>query len=92
MRIRTSSDLGALVRARRRALKLPQAELAARVGVSRKWVVETEGGKHRTAVRLVLRTLATLGLELSVQEARPAPTGRDLADVVRAHRKGPPAR
>ena len=43
--IRSSSDFGALVRAKRKALGWTQAELAARCGTGERFVVELEGGK-----------------------------------------------
>jgi y4mF family transcriptional regulator len=63
---RNPAELGRAIRERRRALGLDQATLARRVGVSRQWVVEVEGGKERAEVGLVLRTLAALGLEVSL--------------------------
>lgn len=96
MRIRTSADVGALIRDRRKALGLDQSELAERVGVSRKWVVEVEQGKPRAALRLVLKTLEVLGVVLRtdsadrVGEGRPGIPGAvlDVDSVIRAH-KGP---
>ena len=67
MLARTPKDLGLLIRDHRRQLGLDQRDLAQRVGVSRQWIVEIEGGKPRAALVLVLRTLAALGLELDVR-------------------------
>ncbi len=69
MIIRTSADLGAAIRAGRRALGLGQADLAARVGVRRQWILKIEAGKSTAEVGLVLRTLSALGLKLEVGEA-----------------------
>ncbi len=63
--LRTPSDIGALIRARRRELGLGQAELAEIAGVSRLWINQVEGGKPGAGLGLVLRTLAALGIELS---------------------------
>ncbi len=63
-RIRTPKDMGALIRDRRRSLRMDQAALAVRVGVSRQWVLEVEKGKPRAAMGLVLRTLEALGVAL----------------------------
>ena len=88
--IRNVEDLGALIRDRRRRLRLDQRTLAERVGVSRQWIVEAEHGKPRAAVGLVLRTLEALGLRLAVDEAQvrarldPA---TDVDAVVRRARK-----
>ena len=58
MRIRSVPELGLIIRERRRKLGLGQRALAAKVGVSRQWIVEVEQGKARAAVGLLLRTLA----------------------------------
>ena len=70
MIIYAPADLGAAIRAGRRALGIGQAELAARVGVRRQWVLKIEAGKSTAEVGLVLRTLNALGLRLEVGEAR----------------------
>jgi HTH-type transcriptional regulator/antitoxin HipB len=66
MILRTPIDLGFAIRHRRRRLKLGQEELATRVGVSRKWIIDVEKGKQRAEIGLVLRTLDALGLHLSL--------------------------
>jgi HTH-type transcriptional regulator/antitoxin HipB len=77
MRIRTVPELGLIIRERRRTLGLGQRALAAKVGVSRQWVVEVEQGKARAAVGLVLRTLEALGLQIEIEatgSAAPTPS------------------
>jgi y4mF family transcriptional regulator len=64
MRIRTPIDLGAVIRDRRTKLGLDQKSLAAKVGVSRQWIVEVEKGKPRAEIGLVLRTVEALGITL----------------------------
>ncbi|MCR1806895.1 helix-turn-helix transcriptional regulator [Stenotrophomonas geniculata] len=64
--LRTSRDLGLVIRQRRKALRWDQAQLAERVGVSRQWLIEMEKGKPRAELQLVLRTLNVLGLVLTV--------------------------
>lgn len=64
--LRTSRDLGVVIRQRRKTLRWDQAQLAERVGVSRQWVIEMEKGKPRAELQLVLRTLNVLGLVLTV--------------------------
>lgn len=68
MNLRNSTDVGLLVRQRRRELGLDQATLAERVGVSRQWVVEIEAGKPRAEIGLVLRALRALGLTLRAKD------------------------
>ncbi|HET7630888.1 MAG TPA: helix-turn-helix domain-containing protein [Gemmatimonadaceae bacterium] len=66
MRIRSATELGHLAREARRSQGLTQAQLAARVGASRKWIIDLEGGKRTADLSLVLRTLNILGLDLDV--------------------------
>ena len=74
MIIRTPADLGAAIRAGRRALGLDQAGLAARVGVQRQWIIKIESGKSTAEVGLVLRTFNALGLQVEVGESLDMPT------------------
>ncbi len=53
--LRTPADVGALIRDRRRVLKLDQADLARMIGVSRLWVNQVEKGKPGASLGLVLR-------------------------------------
>jgi y4mF family transcriptional regulator len=64
MLIRTPADLGAVLRDRRKQLKLDQAALAKRVGVSRQWVIEVERGHARAELGLVLRAIDVLNIHL----------------------------
>ncbi|TAJ81846.1 helix-turn-helix domain-containing protein [Reyranella sp.] len=72
MLIRTSADLGAVIRDRRRQLKLDQAAFAKRIGVSRQWVIEIERGHPRAELGLVLRALDTLNIRVDVDADRSA--------------------
>src|SRR5215467_5138657 len=77
MMLRTPLDIGSAIRDQRRRLGLGQDELAARVGVSRKWIIDIEKGKSRAAVGLLLRTLEALGLRLSIDgDGAPFPRKR----------------
>jgi HTH-type transcriptional regulator / antitoxin HipB len=83
MLIASATDLGLVIRDRRKALGLDQRTLAQRVGVSRQWIVEIESGKPRAEVGLVLRTLRALDVEIDVKVgARPKASKRDAADLV----------
>jgi HTH-type transcriptional regulator / antitoxin HipB len=66
--LRTPKDVGALIKSRRKAIGLGQADLAQRVGASRLWVSEIEKGKPGAGLGLVLRTLSVLGLELNTDD------------------------
>lgn len=73
MIIRTSTELGLLVRDHRTRRELTQAELAERIGASRKWVIDLEAGKRTAELSLVLRALNVLRIELHAIE----PSERD---------------
>jgi HTH-type transcriptional regulator / antitoxin HipB len=88
MRVRTPADLGAVIRDRRKHLKLDQAGLARRIGVSRPWVIEVERGHPRAELGLVLRTLDALGVRLDAITAgadhadKPPPGAVDIDAIV----------
>lgn len=81
MFIRTVKDLGAAVKARRKALGFDQATLAARVGVTRQWIGALEQGKPGAEVALVLRTLVMLDMPLSVGPAVPDAAPAEVLDL-----------
>ena len=91
MLVRTAGDLGAVIRDRRRQLKLDQATFARRIGVSRQWVIEVERGHPRAELALVLRALDALDIRLdaTVDQAnrRPAPGAVDIDAIVAKARK-----
>jgi HTH-type transcriptional regulator/antitoxin HipB len=93
MRVRTSIELGLVIRNYRQQLGLSQSELARRADVGRQWLVAVEQGKPGAEIGLVLRTLSALGATLSVttiQAAANVPTAGppdiDLNAVVAAAR------
>lgn len=64
MLVRTPADLGAVIRDRRKQLKLDQAAFAKQIGVSRQWVIEIERGHTRAELGLVLRAVDALSIQL----------------------------
>jgi HTH-type transcriptional regulator/antitoxin HipB len=88
VRIVTATDLGALVRERRRGQSLSQEELARRVGVSRRWIIGLEQGQAR-AFELVLRTLAVLGLAIAVVDDDDDAGSVDLDELLSRYGPGP---
>ncbi len=64
MLVRTSSDLGAVIRDKRKQLKLNQAAFAKKIGVSRQWVIDVEKGHARAELGLVLRAIDALNIQL----------------------------
>jgi y4mF family transcriptional regulator len=67
MIVRTPHEIGLLIRDRRRAAGITQAELAERVGASREWVRHLESGKPRLELALTLRALTALGIALNAE-------------------------
>ncbi|MBI2394077.1 MAG: helix-turn-helix transcriptional regulator [Deltaproteobacteria bacterium] len=66
MRLRHVEDLGAAIRAERKAQRLTQARLAALAGVSPRFLIELEHGRPTVGLALTLRVLSTLGLDLQL--------------------------
>lgn len=86
MRVRTPSELGALIRDYRMRHNLDQKSLAATVGVSRQWIVEIEKGKAGAPLGLVLRTLGALGIILDAQQETPtSPRDKDKSQAADAY-------
>ena len=78
MLVRTPADLGAVIRDRRKQLKLDQAAFAKQIGVSRQWVIEIERGHPRAELALVLRAVDALNIQL---DASTGQTGRRRSAV-----------
>lgn len=65
--IRTSTDIGRLVREARLRQGLTQAGVAGALGVTQKWISNVEGGKDTAPIGSVLRLLAALGVSLTAK-------------------------
>lgn len=81
--IRTASELGLAIRARRKELTLSQIGLAERVGVTRQWVIDIEKGKPRAEFELVLRTIRALDLNMSIEKPSQVNYAADYAQALR---------
>ena len=86
MKLRTPSDIGYLIRDQRKQRRWTQADLAAKLGVSRLWVVQLEQGKETAQIGLVMRVFNELGLPLQVDLGsstlnEPAPALDDVLDL-----------
>jgi y4mF family transcriptional regulator len=93
MLIRTPADLGAIIRDRRKQLKLDQAALAERIGVSRQWVIQIEHGRLRAELGLVLRALDALDIQLDASPGGPhrrRSGAVDIDDIVAKAKKARP--
>jgi HTH-type transcriptional regulator / antitoxin HipB len=93
MFVRTPADLGAVIRDRRKQLKLDQSTFAKKVGVSRQWVIEVERGHARAELALVLRALDALDINLDASAEKTktsVPTAVDInAIVAKAGKRAP---
>ena len=65
IRLRTPREIGLLLRDARKRAKLGQADLAERIGTSRKWVVDAERGNPGAALGTVLRALDAVGVHVA---------------------------
>lgn len=65
-RVKTSTELGDLVRETRKASDLDQAKTADLIGVGPRFLGELERGKPGVRLGLVLKVLERLGLEVWV--------------------------
>jgi HTH-type transcriptional regulator/antitoxin HipB len=63
-----AQQLGGLLRARRKTLRIKQAELAALAGVGLAFLYELEHGKASVRLDKLFAVLQVLGLELHVQQ------------------------
>jgi transcriptional regulator with XRE-family HTH domain len=86
MRMRSTGDLGGAVAQARRDAGLTQAVLAELAGVSRRWLIELEGGKRPGAeLSLVMRVAEALGMQLELQPVPQAsPEAKQLGERMRA--------
>lgn len=66
--LRAAADFGTLIRTRRKARGLHQAELAEMVGVSRRWLNQVEAGKPGASLSLILNTPNALKVQIEVWE------------------------
>lgn len=94
MLVRTPADLGAVIRDRRKQLKLDQAAFAKRIGVSRYWVILIERGHPRAELALVLRAIDALNIRLdatvSDTDKRRPSSSVDIDAIVAKARKRKP--
>jgi HTH-type transcriptional regulator / antitoxin HipB len=91
MIVKNPKELGHLVRDYRSKKSLSQANLAAEVGVSRKWIIDLEAGKRTTDLSLVLRTLNVLGIELDARNRsgrQPKHGAYDIDAIIEEARRG----
>lgn len=83
MRIRSTEDLGAVVRERRRELGVSQAELAERADVTRQWIIRFERGTTDVSLAKAISVLRVLGLELRTDAAGATDIATPQHDTIR---------
>lgn len=86
----SARDVGAAIRAARRAKGVSQAQLAERAGVGRQWLVAVEKGHHRAELGKVAALLSALDIRLAFGPTPPPPdpartwlTAADAAEAIR---------
>jgi y4mF family transcriptional regulator len=81
----TASAFGSLIRSRRKALKMRQAELALAAGVGRRFVIDLEAGKPSCQLGRSLLVAEAVGLKLThileVSNSAPAVFAAELPDL-----------
>jgi|SRR5271166_6591299 len=75
--LRNAEQLGRSVRLKRLEKGLSQNALAARLGVERKWVIHLEAGNPKAELGLVLKILAALNLQASLNDADQSGSGKE---------------
>jgi HTH-type transcriptional regulator/antitoxin HipB len=70
-RVASPAQLLGTIAARRRALKLSQAQLAMKLGIHQTHLARIESGRRSLDIDRLLQLLNVLGLDLAIQE-RPA--------------------
>jgi HTH-type transcriptional regulator / antitoxin HipB len=78
--IKSTSELGELIRNRRNTLGLRQQDLALAANVGVRFIVDAENGKETSQIGLVLRLLEALGIKLTA-DMSPAPAAQTDNDI-----------
>lgn len=66
MRVSDTEDLGIIARQRRQQMRISQAELAARAGVTRQWINRFERGNAEVTLSKVFAVIRELSLKVRV--------------------------
>ncbi len=70
VKIKTTKDLGVLVREYRDFQKMTQADILGLANTGNRFIVDLENGKPTVQLQKVLDVLDTLGLEVLIQKKR----------------------
>lgn len=66
MRLEHPFDFALAIRTRRKFFGLTQTQLAARVGVSREWLIGLEHGRSSREFRMVIKLMEQLGFQVGI--------------------------
>jgi len=66
--LKTSQDIGQLIKENRQSQGLTQEQLAGLAGTGRRFIIDLEAGKETCHLGKTLKILAMLGLKLSISE------------------------
>jgi HTH-type transcriptional regulator/antitoxin HipB len=66
-RLNEAADFGTIVRARRRALRISQEQLAELIGVHRRVIGEMERGKVTVRLEIAIAAARALGLDVELR-------------------------
>ena len=76
---RTSRQIGAAIRRRRRRLGLRQGDVGSRTNLRQATISALENGESGTQLRTLINVMAALGLEMVIRERSKA--GADVEDL-----------
>ena len=76
---RTSKQIGAALRRRRRGMNLRQGDVGSRTNLRQATISALESGEPRTQLRTLIHVLAALDLELVIRER--STTDREMEDL-----------
>lgn len=77
---RTSSQIGATVRRRRRQMTLSQEELGSRIRLRQATISKLEAGEPGTRIKTLLDALGALGLEIVIRP-RTTATSHEIEEI-----------
>ena len=70
IRIRSTEDLGAVLKVRRKKQKMTQSDLAALAGTGVRYIVDLENGKPTARIGPAFKLIEWLGLEVTIREKK----------------------
>ena len=76
---RTSKQIGAAIRRRRRTLRLSQSDLGSKANLRQATISALEHGETGTHLRTLIDAMAALGLEMVIRERSRA--DKDIEDI-----------